>query len=298
VNNLPINDPPSIVKDKTFCDLVRYQRDEGNNCYRQVSFHPKGTKITVKDGNALDAKLLQGETINKPTSTISNSKSTQATATEDDDKLVLINKCATTLQDKDFTFGYDLNITGYLYQAKFLNPLDLVDCDVGVATATQFTKKRGEKVVISQTNAKSGQEEAVRMEYSGHITSLNEFLATVSFLVIIDSGVTTGFGLFVIHDYGNIDKWNRKLDTTFTIEFATPVPLAPGTVPVAVIALLPIVAAAVSAVAAAAWLLLGSRAADAVTENFDAFAPTQAGQGNLSPCYNDEGWHAENPMGV
>jgi hypothetical protein len=309
INILPINDFPSIIKESTWCDLVRYQHynkdksDSGKEgCYRQVSFHAKGTQITVKDGDAAYQKALQGVTI-QTKNTPSTGKSTRAVATEDDDKLLLINKCQTRLQDIDFTFGYTLNITGLLFKATFRDSDSIVDCDTGLSLTTAYVAKKRQDggrtltpVTKSQENPKTGKTDASRMSYSGDVNALNEFLAAVSFLIVIDAGQVGGFGLFKIHDYGNIDKWNRPLSTTFTIEFSAPIPLGAGAVPIAVIALLPIVAAAVSAIAAAAWLLLGSRAADAVTENFDAFAPTQAGQGNVSPCYNDHGWHAENPI--
>jgi len=300
VNVLPINDPPSIVKSSTIIDLERYQCTNSTGSNGQVlnttcalvSNIVGGTKFTIKDGNAVDPRVLEGEDISTPRPQ-SNKKDPQSQV--GDENLLLVNRLRTIVQDIDFFFGDELVITGELYNAHFVEPslLDQHYQHYGV-TCTNSHKIQNGQVVSSN----------IFVQCKGIITELNNYLSVTGLPIVIDNQrkkrdvqtqYTSGFGLFVIGDEGNIDKWQRPLQTTFTIEFYSPVPLAGAPVPIAVIALLPIVVAAVSALVAAAWLLLGSRAAEVVTQNFDAFATVQAGCGNISPVYDDQGFHAVNP---
>lgn len=277
---LPINDPPSVIVTETAVNLERYTFTNG--IYTLQSVAADGTKFTLHDGDAVDAFVIEGAPITKGASLVANQKASQVSVGEaNDNSLVLVNRLLTQIQDVDFYFGYNLTISGVLFNAVFLNPNQLA---ITSSTSSQ----------VNCSNPGTGT--TAYFNCTGIIGPLNDYIGLVGFPMVITAGAASGFGVFTVDDNGNIDKWYRPLSTSFTIQFFTPVAHATTTFPAAAIALIPVIAALSALVAAGAWIMFGNQAAAVASSNFDSFTVVASGGQSLSPIYDDQNMTNQNPL--
>lgn len=278
----PINDPPSIVKASTHFDLEKYEILAPDS-YSYFSTGLDGTPFAINDGNSVPERVLEGKLV-EPRIEMANTGQREFGSTgegykDENEKLLLVHRLRTQVQDADFFFEKSLSISLHLFNAHFIKP-ELIARKTRASASDQ----------APGCTLKGDYE----MNCTAVITPLNFWLMTVGFPVVLNDDAGSGFMLVVLSDNGNIDKENRELTTSFTIQFAVPQP--EEEYPVGIIVALPIIFGASAAAAAAAWLAFGSRAAEAAASNFDAFTVSAAGTGHASPLYVDENTENVSPL--
>jgi len=276
----PVNDAPSIVRDRTFVDLERYNKENDEEGYQLVGTALSSVEFTVYAGHAEDERELEGEVLSERDRIIveRNRQKSPELSRDLNSTESLIYRVRTQVQDIDFFFSHSLILTGRLINAEWVDPTLL-------ARAYKEDSTKGVSCDFTRTE----------MNCTGVIGPLNFFLATIGFPFILDENATVGYGLFTLNDLGNVDIYDRPLETNFTIAFQAPSENEIG-VPIAAVAVLPIVAAVSAASIAAAWILFGKKAAAAVGTNFDAFTCSNDASAHASPLYSANGREHNSPL--
>jgi hypothetical protein len=262
----PINDPPSIVKGATSVRSEFYDKKWVVASSSQVL--ETDFTITINTELAKEEKLLPGTLLEEkhgsppPTGEIKDKVNSG--------ELVVVRRLRTKLQDKDFFFQYHLTLEGSLIRASW----------VPEVLAPQAPCKIASKIGIV---------------CKAEIRKLNNFLSSDGLPILIEEGAHSALALFLLNDTGNVDKWDRPLQSGFTIEFFIPDD-SEVVIPIAAIVILPVIAAVSAVSIAAAWFLLGSRAQAYAGASFDAFAITSTGTGTKSPLYEEEGRNVNSPL--
>jgi len=258
--------------------LVEYFGQNTAGDLRPVATKGESASWVIHDEHAAAELKLKGSLLDSHTGTESVDKSTVTDKLKKDEQLVTVYQVRTKIQDIDFYFGYNLNITANLIRATFLPQAN---------NKTTASGKRGGAVIVTETPCVfTGDKTVVCV---AEITHINHFLTDVGLPIVVSKGATDAVGLFLIGDHGSIDKWNRPLEGGFTIVLIPPSEPAGLAVPIAALVILPVIAAVTAAAIAAAWILLGQRAQDYAGASFDAFSVASEGGGSVSPLYDSRG---------
>jgi len=226
----PVNDPPSIVKTKTRIDIEKYSfHNATDGGYYLIGTALGGVNFTIYDDLAVDERTLEGENVYSDSQRTRLQQEATPTIVQNlNSSEVLIYRVRTQVQDVDFYFGHTLGIYGRIINGFWVNPNDLVRTIIQSAGV--------------DCNITSNE-----LNCTGIIGPFNIWLTNVGFPFVFLNESTTGYGLFTLYDFGNIDRWDRPLETNFTIAWYAPPPDNSYSVPIAAIAILPIVAAATAA---------------------------------------------------
>ena len=300
VRILPINDLPSLVEGSTSCHGEYYTTNPNATVGKRVTADPgyelveKRNKWTYPSSSweTEEFKLVPGATPDKtevhiyariavtsdrPKGEVLEEfkgdyhppKKTQSK----NEKVVRVNRIKFELIDVDFYFDWPLMMNVSLIHATFVP---------GLMTGSSPC------VMLDTVNA--------RMQCSQEITVLNVFTGQYGFPVVIDDNADSALFIILVNDTGNLDKWNRPLAGGFTIEIIKPTEDEPLVVPIAAIAILPIIAALTAASIAAAWILLGQRANEYAGAAFDAFAVANHTGGNVNVLYDAKDLEVESAL--
>jgi hypothetical protein len=275
----PINDLPSVVAGKTSVSLEYYEKQAGGALKEITCDCDKDTpSFTVIEHESRELRDSGGKTIKNQEGTVTT---TATTAVETENKLdpgdlVLVYRLRTAVQDRDFFFGYSLNMTGHIIHGRWVPELSDNDRNNDIS-------KRDEN---NRACTFVGLYTVICYE---EVNVLNSWLTTIGLALIIDDGAESATGVFLLDDKGSVDWLHRPLATGFTIEFFRPNDDDELAAPIAAIVILPVIAAATAAAIAAAWIALGQRAQDYAGASFDAFAVSTGSGGHASPLYDAQG---------
>jgi len=288
----PINDACNYVKGRTRCDTVRCVVKSNTECLiEDIERGGTAWKINDRDGGDFHPTQSDFENNKLTFSDTSSSGQSQSRNNDNQDNRLVVNQCTLQVYDIDFVFGHALavNITSFNgYQ--IANTMMITNAD------TTISAKRASTIVANDLANPEISSANTFVRFEGDISALNTYLQSTGFYLTIVPGSASAFVVITISDLGNVDFYNRPLTTTFTMQIFPPVPLPPAAVPIAIIAILPIIAAAAALILAAAWLTLGKSANAMVANNFDAFAAESCGAGNISPLYDAQGQDLKSPL--
>jgi len=190
------------------------------------------------------------------------------------DELLVVYRLRTAVQDRDFFFGYNLNITGHIIHGVFVPQL---------SEAKNGVNKR------APVKPPCSFDGLYTVDCRAEVNVLNSWLSNIGFAVSVDDNADSAITLFIINDTGSIDWLDRPLAAGFVVEFFKPLPVPILAAPIAALVILPVIAAATAAALAAAWIVLGQRAQDYAGASFDKFEVSQGIGGHSSPLYDDLG---------
>jgi len=278
----PINDPPTIVLQSTSVHVEYYKHDDTKQNSPWVRIEHSGSdtaSFSLKEKDPAEYRDRGGQVLDEKKD--GSQKSDTATTLQTDNnlkqgELKTVYRLRTTIQDRDFFFGYDINVTGSLINGQWIPAL---------AKANSGNNKRFKQ----DPNKICAFDGLYTVNCRAEINDLDEWMTTVGFPLVIDAGSDLAIGLFILNDTGSIDWLGRPLATGFVIEFYPPKKPAVLAAPIAAVVILPVIAAATAAAIAAAWIVLGKRATEYAGAGFDQFDVVGSQGATRSPLYDDGG---------
>jgi len=286
----PINDYPSVVRGETLVLVEYYGLDKG--ALRAVASNGESATWEIHDEQAAALLELDGTLVDEHKGTESSDKADTNALLNEGEELVTVYRMRTKIQDVDFFFGYNLNITGHFIRATFVPDVYDVSRDLSKRQQPEAEDDLSHWVYVPPCIFVGDR----TVSCISDVSTVNEFLQNEGLPIVVAAGVSNAVGLFLIYDHGSIDKWDRPLEGGFTITLIPPSTPEGLVVPIAAAVILPVIAAATAAAIAAAWIALGQRAADYAGASFDAFGVQAAGGSSVSPLYDSRGLEVQSTL--
>jgi hypothetical protein len=277
----PINDYPTVVAGATSAGVEYYKKELSGReiTYTPIDHQGDTASFTITERNSQEFRDIGGEVLGdrEGTATAATQQELEEGNNLQPGELQVAYRLRTKVQDRDFFFGYHLNMSAALIHGFWIPSLG--------NNGNSATKRNEQGDELSICKFTSSSIFTCRAE----INDLNAYLLNVGLVLAVDDDSESAVGLFLLNDTGSIDWLDRPLAGGFIIEFFKPDEDEVLAAPIAAVVILPVIAAATAAAIAAAWIALGQRASDYAGASFDAFAVSTGQGGNASPLYDAKG---------